>query len=65
MRDEDDSDNQYDDHHDKDEDHVRRCAKTREEARVGLAQMISCGITSVISPARHHHQYFAHVQEPF
>ena len=56
MRDEDDSDSQYDDHHDKDDDHVRRWATTREEARVGLAQMISCGITSVISPARHHHQ---------
>ena len=53
MRDEDDSDDQYGEHHDKDDD---RCATTREEARVGLAQMISCGITSVISPARHHHQ---------
>ena len=61
MRDEDDSDDQYGEHHDKDGD---RCATTREEARVGLAQMISCGITSVISPARRHHQYFAQVQEP-
>ena len=49
----DDSDDQYGEHHDKDDD---RYAATREETRVGLAQMISCGITSVISRARHHHQ---------
>ena len=48
-----DGDDHYCDHHDNDD---GRCAKTREEARVGLAQMISCGITSVISRARHHHQ---------
>ena len=57
MRD-DDSDDQYGEHHDKDDD---CCAATREETRVGLAQMISCGITSVISRARRHHQYFAQV----
>ena len=48
-----DGDDHYCDHHDNDD---GRCAKTREEARVGLAQMISCGITSAISQARHHHQ---------
>ena len=58
IRDEDDSDDQYCDHQDNDDAHW---ATTREEARVGLAQMISCGITSVISRARRHHQYFAQV----
>ena len=54
----DDGDDHYFEYHDNDDD---RCATTREEARVGLAQMISCGITSAISQARHHHQYFAQV----
>ena len=53
-----DGDDHYCDHHDNDDAHW---AATLEEARVGHAQMISCGITSVISRARHHHQYFAQV----